>query len=182
MCVENKIKFKDMRNIDLNTMHEYISSIKAVREQIDIVSNVKDEFDCVYSSDGLRLIQMNNHKIKSYTVREGVTTICDNAFKDCKHLKTIELPNSLATIGHSAFANCKMLRDVKLPDSLQQIASSAFAHCTSMKEIELPKSVKVLGYKVFAQCTSLRSVDIKSQLIFVPCCFVQKKVVTIHLS
>ena len=101
------------------TMHEVMSSIKSSRTENDILATIKDEFDCIYSVDGLRLIKMNNSKIRSYIVKDTVQVICDNAFKDCKQLRTIELPGTLITIGRNAFSNCRMLHDITLPQSLQ---------------------------------------------------------------
>ena len=109
-----------MTNIRKQTeaMHNVINSIKSSRTESDILTSVKDEFGCIYSADGLRLIKMTDSKVKSYTVKDTVQVICDNAFCDCKQLRTIELPNSLITIGLKAFANCRMLRNVTLPQSL----------------------------------------------------------------
>ena len=57
----------DMMNFEkkAETMHEVMSSIKSSRTENDILATIKDEFDCIYSADGLRLIKMNNSKIKS---------------------------------------------------------------------------------------------------------------------
>ena len=58
----------------------------------------------VTDSEILNELQLNNDEAK-YTV----TTICTNAFKDCKNLETIIFPATLRTIEEKAFEQCTKL-------------------------------------------------------------------------
>ena len=75
-----------------------------------------------------------------------VIAIKDNAFKDCKKLKSVtfedvdELPKALY-----------------MPSIDYEIGSYAFSGCSSLKKIHLPKYVKRIGRSAFYNCTSLKS-------------------------
>ena len=63
--------------------------------------------------------------ITSVVVEEGVTSICDSAFKDCKKLTTVTLPAGLTSIGASAFEGCYSLTGIVIPDSVTSIGAKA---------------------------------------------------------
>ena len=50
--------------------------------------------------------------LKTLTLTEGVTTLPENAFKDCSELLTVAMPSTLKSIGNSAFENCAKMTDV----------------------------------------------------------------------
>lgn len=60
------------------------------------------------------------------TIKEGTTSICANAFFNCKNLTSIEIPNSVTSIGESAFQECKNLTSIDIPNSVTFIGASAF--------------------------------------------------------
>lgn len=64
-----------------------------------------------------------------------VVGIHDNAFKDCKHLTTVTLPNTLTYIGKNAFANCISLTSINIPSNVNQIMEHAFYGCGGLKSI-----------------------------------------------
>ena len=103
-------------------------------------------------------------KNKSYTVPDGVTTICDSAFEFCL-LTSVIIPDGVTTIGDRAFCNCKLITSVTIPDSVTTIDSHAFALCTSLTNITIPDSVTTIGYGAFSECTSLTSAIIPSSVI-----------------
>lgn len=67
------------------------------------------------------------------------------AFKNCRSLERVTLPEHLTYLGGEAFYHCSSLEEVVIsPDSkLQQIGSSAFRCCDSLREITLPRGVSV---------------------------------------
>ena len=46
--------------------------------------------------------------IESVVIGQGVTTIDDNAFRNCSNLKTLTLPDSIAEIGHYTLSGCNV--------------------------------------------------------------------------
>ena len=95
--------------------------------------------------------------IRKVIVKEGVTWLPDEAFKDCKNLKTVILPNSLKTIGISAFNNTAV-KSIKLPKNLKVIKKWAFEGC-NIEKINIPKSVERIGVQAFCY-TKIKNITI----------------------
>ena len=76
-------------------------------------------------------------------------------FKNCKHLKTINIPFGFSTIGRNAFQNCTKLALTVLPDGITSIGGSAFSDCTNLALTVLPDGVTNIGNYAFYNCTNL---------------------------
>ncbi len=90
-------------------------------------------------------------------LREGVTTIGDDAFDNCKNLAEVTIPSTVTRIGDSAFASTAISK-LALPDGLLEIGTSAFASCTQLKEVVIPATVERIGYAAFAYNTGTETV------------------------
>lgn len=89
------------------------------------------------------------------TVGEGITSIGENAFRNCTKLISAELPSSLKKINEDSFLDCVSLSDINIPFGVESIGSRAFKGCVSLIELQLPISVRILGEESFAGCTNL---------------------------
>ena len=76
-------------------------------------------------------------------------------FKNCKHLKTINIPFGFSTIGASAFQNCTNLALTVLPDGVTSIGAYAFQNCTNLALTVLPDGITSIGAYAFQNCTNL---------------------------
>ena len=99
-------------------------------------------------------------RVKSAVIAEGVTSIGESAFENCRSLTSVTIPNSVTSIGGCAFDECWSLTSVTIPDSVTSIGDSAFASCTSLTSVTIPDSVTSIGGGAFNGCTSLTSVTI----------------------
>lgn len=86
--------------------------------------------------------------IKELTFEEGITTIGDYAFADCKELEKVIFPNTLEEVGNSAFTYAA-LKNVDFPESLHTIKDYAFLGCQIEGEIDLTM-VKNFGQSIIA--------------------------------
>lgn len=95
-----------------------------------------------------------------------VTSIGDNAFRDCNRLKSIEIPSSVKSIGHGAFDGCSGLTSVKFGENSQltSIGVCAFRHCYALTSIEIPSGVTNIGVMAFGFCVSLGSIEIPASV------------------
>ncbi len=78
-----------------------------------------------------------------------VTSIGEYAFRKCRSLTSITIPNSVTSIGSNAFSTCSSLTSITIPDSVTSIGHSAFLFCASLTDITIPDSVTRIGGLAF---------------------------------
>ncbi len=85
-----------------------------------------------------------------------VTSICQKAFKDCKELTSITIPNSVTTIGQEAFYRCTGLTALTIPENVDSIGERAFVNLDNLtsvvwnaKNCRIPLDSDGWGYSVF---------------------------------
>jgi len=100
--------------------------------------------------------------IQSVTIPNGVTCIGDWAFYNLGDLESITVPEGVTSIGDFAFSNCHKLKSVILPDSVESIGGSAFGHCQSLESIRIPKGVTSIGVSIFYNCKNLIYITVDS--------------------
>ena len=61
-----------------------------------------------------------------------VSGIKENAFRDCKNLTGIVIPDSMTEIGHGAFSDCVSLNSIVIPNSVTKIGEAAFSKCIAL--------------------------------------------------
>lgn len=90
---------------------------------------------------------------------DGVTTIKEEAFKDCIYVTTMYIPLSMTSIESHAFSGCTSLTVVYIPSSVKSIGDNAFSGCTSLQQVDMI-SVKNIGDNAFSGCISLNKIEI----------------------
>ena len=73
-------------------------------------------------------------------VEYSVTSIGISAFRDCRGLTSVTIPNSVTTIGDLAFYYCIGLTSVTIPNSVTYIGGSAFSNCYVLTSIDRNES------------------------------------------
>ena len=87
-----------------------------------------------------------------------VTCIGGAAFRDCKDLTGVTIPDSVTTIGAYAFAYCYSLTGVDIPEGVTSIGDYAFFFCHSLTSVSISESVTSIGYRAFSGRTSLTGI------------------------
>jgi len=98
--------------------------------------------------------------IRTVTIPNGVTSIGDHAFYNCRSLTGITIPDSVTSIGSHAFENCTSLTSIPIPNSVTSIGGYAFEDCTSLASITIPNSVTNIESSAFNGCTSLLTINV----------------------
>ena len=112
-----------------------------------------------YDIYGNRSPVYSNLKVKKIVIEDGVTSIGNSAFSNCRSLTSITIPNSVTSIEDYAFENCS-LTNITIPDSVTSIGNYAFSHCSSLTSITIPDSVTSIGTSAFDSCSSLKTISL----------------------
>ena len=85
-------------------------------------------------------------------VEYPVTAFADNAFNNCKGLKSITIPSSVTSLGNSCFSGCSGLTSITIPSSVTSLGEGCFSGCPGLTSITIPSSVTSLGDYCFSGC------------------------------
>ncbi len=103
-----------------------------------------------------------------------VTGIEERAFKDCKSLKTVYIPDSVTSVDQEAFSGCTGLTSVTIGNGVTSIDWYAFCDCTGLTSITIPDSVTSIGDWAFEGCTGLTSITIPDSVTEIGSCAFDK--------
>ena len=90
-----------------------------------------------------------------------VTTIESFAFKYCRNLTSVTIPESVTKIEYGAFILCDGLTSISIPNSVTTIEGMTFAACSNLTTVILPEGLTVID-GLFDSCSKLTSIDIPS--------------------
>lgn len=76
---------------------------------------------------------------------------------ECTHSDAAET-EGVFRIGMNAFRNCKALSSINIPETVKFIGNQAFRGCSGLKKLFIPKSIKAVYPMAFADCTGLEQV------------------------
>ena len=116
--------------------------------------------------------------IKHVYIPDGVTSIGNNAFYNCKNLQEVNIPKEVTSIGGSAFYNCSSMTDavfnyndeiIETTNNGRQLYSlsisyNAFYGCSSLTNIKLTDNVKYIAFGAFQNCTALENIDLGNNI------------------
>ena len=91
-------------------------------------------------------------------IEEGVETIENNAFLNCKIFTSVSVPSSLNEIGDYAFSECSRLTGLELKN-VGTIGNNAFSYCAGIQQLDLGNAA-IIGSYAFQNCISLENLYI----------------------
>ena len=106
-----------------------------------------DKENETYHSEGNCIIETETNSLiagckTSIIPNDGsVSTICENAFSNCRSLESIDIPDTVLKIENKAFDSCISLNTIRLPNNGIYIHSSAFNNCENIKTATMPISL-----------------------------------------
>ena len=119
----------------------------------DIYINGSNDFALVLPEDVCAIGNnafYNCKGLRSLTIKGKVKQIGMNCFADCINLKNVSLSDDIENIGNGGFANCKSLTSVHLPANLSFISDSLFYGCENLTDVTIPQSVKEIRKGAFS--------------------------------
>ena len=94
----------------------------------------------------------------------AVTSIAENAFRECKQLTSIVLPHTLRAMGDNVFLLCTGLRSCIIPDStITEIPFEAFLKA-GLVEFRVPEGVTTIVQRSFEQMPNLQRVQLANSV------------------
>ena len=108
------------------------------------------------------------------TQNYSVTSIGEEAFRNCQGLISIEIPNSVTSIGDQAFFGCSSLTSITIEsgntmydsrnncNAIIETATNTLIH--GCKSTVIPSSVTSIGDGAFSCCTGLTSITIPNSV------------------
>ena len=127
---------------------------------VNIPERVKYEgqyFEVCYIGEGAFI---NNSKLTSVTIPNGVIGIGKRAFAGCPSLTTVTIPHSVLHVGDYAFSKCSSLNSINIQEGTKSIGEGAFYDCKNIKSVDIPNSVTTIGEGAFYDCYGLKSITI----------------------
>lgn len=148
-----------------NSFNSNLTSIEVDKENKVFAG----EDGVLYNKDYTVLIKYPHQKVSdsgiiSYTVKEGVVEIYQDAFYNNSVISYINLPISVKKIGNNAFYNCKMLSKITFSNNIESIDYDAFNGC-NLTSITLPSKLMKLGSRAFARNSELLTCYIPESVV-----------------
>lgn len=105
--------------------------------------------------------------ITALDVPEKMRIIGESAFRECRNLRSVSLPNGICELGAYAFRDCDRLENINMPETMRypdgdatKIGIGCFEGCCMLREIIIPEGVTVIDANAFLNCSSLESVTL----------------------
>lgn len=91
-------------------------------------------------------IDLFEEKVNKVVIQNGITTLGQFAFQNCKSMKSIDIPNSVEVIEGNAFVDCESLTSITIPDKIGEesegFISSWFVNCKSLENVDVSSNNK----------------------------------------
>ena len=104
-------------------------------------------------------------QIVTVVLPDGITSVGNNAFRNCSALTQINLPEGITSIGASSFAFCRQLSAVSIPGSAESLGGSAFYECSGLTSVELRPGLAEIGDSAFHKCTALTEISLPASVM-----------------
>lgn len=120
----------------------------------------KVEFGNEHSSplSSAKTFYLNGSEVKDLYIPNGVESISNFAFYQCRSITSLIIPGSVKSIGSSAFEDCTGLTSVSLSEGVEAIGGSTFEGCTGLSKITLPSSISSISINALKNCRGLASI------------------------
>lgn len=153
----NNIKYRIKSSTEVEVIHKDDYSGDIVIPECVSINNKNYNVTSI-ASRAFNIDQYDGCSITSISIPNSVKTIGPAAFKDCKSLKEIKLPDDFLYLDTGFVFGCSSLVSIKLPSKLNNIGQSAISNCSKLKSIEIPDQVITIESFAFQQDKSLKTV------------------------
>jgi len=90
----------------------------------------------------------------------SVTSIGNEAFKECNNITALIISESVKSIGIGSFYGCNSLKSLTIGENVKSIGDYAFYGCKGLNRVIIPNSVTRIGANSFDGCNGLETLTI----------------------
>lgn len=99
---------------------------------------------CIVSGKGAMTDDYSyNKEIKKVIIKDGVTSLPEEAFTKCRNLKEVSIADSVKKIGAYAFMGTD-LHKITIPNSVKKLGNSVLSSCKKLTKVKMPGNVKII--------------------------------------
>ncbi|MBR5619800.1 MAG: leucine-rich repeat protein, partial [Clostridia bacterium] len=106
--------------------------------------------------------------ISEIEIRDGVTSLGNNAFANCTRLASVQMPDSLEDLGEGTFTNCVALPSIAIPDSVTELKENVFYNCTKIAKLELGTRIESVADTALDGCDALTEITVMDPYCVLP--------------
>ena len=152
---------KELSIVSVDMVKGFDSSKPSLKQQLKVVVEGKE---ASFEVTVLPIKVVNNEivssvasEVRSLAIPEGITAIKERAFFGNTTIDEIVFPASLSSIGNEAFDHCQHLKTVDLSKtSVAELSSGVFGR-TALTTVSLPKTLKIVGPMAFYSTKALKT-------------------------
>ena len=124
------------------------------------------DFEIGIDTDGITITKFHNITAEEVVIPYFITRIDEKAFNEQYTLRKVVIQEGsmLKSIGKLAFRHCKNLKDINIPDSVTELGRGCFCG-TGLEIIVLPSKLKIVTHAAFNKCEKLRNIVFPESLI-----------------
>ena len=131
--------------------------------------NISDEAEysisnfCIIDKQNTTIIQYIGES-STFTILDSVQTISESAFLANNYIIEISIPENsrLKTIKNDAFRECKKLQTINLPDTLETVHTKAFQFCSELRSVYFGSKIQYIYNNAFDGCSALETITFAS--------------------
>ena len=126
----------------------------------DLTAWCKVQFGNEHSSplSSAKRFYLNNSEVKQLVIPDGVESIPNYAFYQCRSITSLNIAGSVKSIGSSAFEDCTGLTSIYVFDGVESIGGSSFEGCTGLSTIIFPSTLSSIALNAFKNCSNLNTI------------------------
>lgn len=130
----------------LNPLSAETVEFPSEQAYLDFVKMSGDSLQYNLPSQNPYKLIIDGKELNKFELADGVTSVPNYLFYNCKSIESVTLPDGLETVGKYSFYGCSALKSINIPASVEDIDTYAFYGCASLSEITLPEYLKNLRY------------------------------------
>ena len=112
-------------------------------------------------------LYIDGKEVTQVKIPDTVSSIGNNAFRNCSSLTEVTIPKSVTSIGSYAFQGCSGLSEITIPQSVTEIKGGTFSSCTGLTKVSIPESVTSIGMSAFMGCSALTEISIPKSVTLI---------------